>query len=780
MTYQIKYLYALILGTALTSSTLLAQLEAPSTIYVGDGRTNGFPNGEYYKFFSDQGGTNPITLSEYVFYRGSPYTFERISDNGHPFYLSDVPNTNGSYHYGALSIDLNSTDDIGPSDGIRPAESFSFTIPDGYSNTLHYYCTVFSHTPMVAALSIIDAPAPPVYLSDPTRLVITEVDRGNNYVEVTNFGTESGVLEQTTVITSILGDSVTLPAGTAFSAGETKDEEFTSSFSTVDHLQLIALDAQNADFWVPAADDLGKGSFYDQQAITDPVPDVAQGSIAIGLQTVVSNLSHLIGMVDPDDDTGRLFIYEQTGTVQVLNQNGSIEPNPLMDVTAQLVPLTGLFGEDAIGYDERGLLGVALSPEFSTNGTLYYYASFALPNEETSPAVAIDFTFDSGVVIDHHSVVIERTFTDSNSNGYFDSNDTFTERELLRFEQPLAEFFPLIGSNHNGGHLAFDNSGYLMVSIGDGGDRDDTGNGHGIIGNGADPSNIWGTIIRIDPNGTNSANRQYGIPVDNPFFGDATKLAEIFAYGLRNPWTFSQDPVTGTIYTSDSGQDTIQEVNVVTPGGNYGWRAKEGSFLFDPISGTIGSLFNAPSISGHIDPIVEYDHDQGYANVIGGSVYRGSLLPELNGLYICGDYGPFGPAPGELFYVDTNGPDAQLKRFQIGVADRALSSDVRGFSVDAHGEIYFVGNSDGQSSLYKIVPLAHLSMVLTDQVEVTIIGDEGSQLSLQHSSELSTINSGTSTELTGSTSVFEYTLEEVGEELFFKVTAEATADATAE
>ena len=123
MKYQIKYLYSLILGAALTSSTLFAQLEAPSTIYVGDGRTNGFANGEYYKFFSDQGGTNPINLSECVFYRGSSYSFERISDNGHPFYMSDVPKTNGSYHYGTLSIELNSAATIGRSDGIRRTES---------------------------------------------------------------------------------------------------------------------------------------------------------------------------------------------------------------------------------------------------------------------------------------------------------------------------------------------------------------------------------------------------------------------------------------------------------------------------------------------------------------------------------------------------------------------------------------------------------------------------------------------------------------------------------
>ena len=156
MSLRTKHLYILILGSVLAGPTLLAQLEAPSTIYVG----NGSFSGEYYNFYSDQEGTTPIILSEYVFYRGNPYTFERISDNGHPFYLSDVPKTNGSYHYGTLSILLSPSSGatIGQSDGIMPLESFSFTIPDGYSNTLHYYCTIPYHTRMVAALSIADAP----------------------------------------------------------------------------------------------------------------------------------------------------------------------------------------------------------------------------------------------------------------------------------------------------------------------------------------------------------------------------------------------------------------------------------------------------------------------------------------------------------------------------------------------------------------------------------------------------------------------------------------------
>jgi hypothetical protein len=307
-----------------------------------------------------------------------------------------------------------------------------------------------------------------------------------------------------------------------------------------------------------------------------------------------------------------------------------------------------------------------------------------------------------------------------------------------------------------------------MVAIGDGGDANDTGNGHVAIGNGADATNILGTLIRIDPYGNNSANGKYGIPSDNPFVNHPSYLPEIYAYGFRNPWTFSQDPATGAIYSSDSGQNTVQEVNRVLPGKNYGWRAKEGSFLFDPVTGTIGSLDNAPSIDGLEDPIVEYDHDQGYANIIGGHIYRGSLIPGLQGAYICGDYGPFQP-PGELFYVEGLNNTPTLKRFQIGVADRELLSDVRAFSVDAEGEIYFVGNSNGQSSLYKIVPLAHLDIsTATDEVELTVTGDEGSQITLEKSSDLDFTNSEDTAVLDGKLTQ-NYPLED---KAFFRVIAE--------
>lgn len=856
----------------------LAQQEAPATIYVG----NGYFSGEYYDFFSDAAGTSQINIADYVFYEGSTYTFERLSGvNNHPFYLSDIPNANGSYHYGELSFSIETTASISPTHGIQNGESFSFTIPENYQNEMHYYCTVFSHTSMVNELATREAPS---YV-EADRLIITEVKRADDMLEVTYFGTEAGALEQAVSITNVLGDAVVLAAGTAFEGGESK--LFSTTLAGSGHLMLAALDAMNPDYWVDGSGYSNWGLFFDQQRVADPVPDVEQGTIAIGLQTVTTNLSHPIGLVDPNDGSGRKFIFEQTGQVRVLEHDGSLAAAPFMDVSTNLIPLV----LDTIGYDERGLLGLVLDADFSANGTLYYYASVTT----NSPA---DYTFPSGTLIDHHSVVVERIYSDSNNNDLFDGSDTFSERELLRFEQPIANSFPFIGSNHNSGHLAFDTNGYLMVSIGDGGDRDDTGNGHGTIGNGADPSNIWGSIIRIDPAGDDGLNGQYGIPADNPFVNNSARseapatlyvgygyfsgeyydfysdaagnnrvymsdlvfyegstytfekiigsshpfylsdipngngsyhygtlsltlsssstisqsdgivagesfsvtiptdyqnelhyyctrsghtsmvgaiftaerpnLEEIYAYGLRNPWTFSQDPVSGIIYSADSGQDTVQEVNIIVSGGNYGWRAKEGSYLFDPISGTIGTLTNVPALAGLVDPLVEYDHGQGYANVIGGHVYRGSSMPALQGMYVCGDYGPFSP-PGELFYVDTTALEPVLKRFQIGAVDRELITDVRGFSLDAEGELYFVGNGNSQSGLYKIVPVLHMEMAVDNQIELTVTGDEGSTLSVVHAATVEELASGTTNAVISADGVMTYPIES---QRFFKAIAE--------
>ena len=137
-------------------TALNGQSPAPNTIYVG----NGYFNGEFYDFYSDREATNQIYINNYVFYKGSTYTFEKISGSGHPFYLSDVPNMSGnSYHLGTLSLQLESDNQISQFDGITSSESFTFTIPDNYTNQLHYYCTRILHTTMVNSLSVVDAPS---------------------------------------------------------------------------------------------------------------------------------------------------------------------------------------------------------------------------------------------------------------------------------------------------------------------------------------------------------------------------------------------------------------------------------------------------------------------------------------------------------------------------------------------------------------------------------------------------------------------------------------------
>ena len=226
-----KYFLNLMLVSSIITSALSAQTPAPSDIYVG----YGYFSGEYYDFFTDQAGSNQVNISDYIFYKGNTYTFHKISGYSHPFYLSDTPQSSGSYHLGTITLPVTSSATLSRFDGIVPGESMSITIPVTYSEQLHYFCTRIGHTTMVSALNVGD---PPSYLNS-TRLIITEVDRAADYIEVTYFGDDSGELEVDTTISNILGDSITLLAGSSFSAGQTK--EFVSSLSGAGHEQLIAL-----------------------------------------------------------------------------------------------------------------------------------------------------------------------------------------------------------------------------------------------------------------------------------------------------------------------------------------------------------------------------------------------------------------------------------------------------------------------------------------------------------------------------------------------------------
>ena len=251
----------------------------------------------------------------------------------------------------------------------------------------------------------------------------------------------------------------------------------------------------------------------------------------------------------------------------------------------------------------------------------------------------------------------------------------------------------------------------LYIALGDGGARDDEGTGHGPDGrgNGQDrsPGNVLGKILRIDPLGRSAANGQYGVPADNPFVG-LDGADEIFAFGFRNPFRMSFDHGTGALFAADVGQRDIEEVDLVVAGGNYGWPFKEGTFLFNgngvPNRGYSGD--NSPGVpSGMIDPIAQYDHDEG-TSVTGGFVYRGAALPELQGSYIFGDLtSNRAVVDGRFFQITPDGDLAEIVPTNND-ENRLL---ITGFGRDTQGELYVMGlqpNTAGTPAgvVYKLVP----------------------------------------------------------------------------
>jgi glucose/arabinose dehydrogenase len=410
---------------------------------------------------------------------------------------------------------------------------------------------------------------------------------------------------------------------------------------------------------------LGTGTRIDDP-IADPIP---KGTISIELETIIDGLVSPIGLATPDDGSNRLFIYDQRGAITIV-VNEDVFSTPFLDVGNRLVPARD-------NFDERGLLGLAFHPSFAENPRVYTYTSEPVEG-------AADFTtpLSTGEQFDHQSVIAEWTVDSGNP----DAIDPSTRRELLRIDQP--QF------NHNGGTIRFGPDGFLYIALGDGGRADDQGSGHVAGGNGQDFTNVYGTILRIDVDANNAANGQYGIPPGNPFVG-SDGVDEIYAYGFRNPFIFSFDSETGDLYVGDAGQNDIEEIDVVVAGGNHGWRLKEGSFFFDPAGaeedGIVTTVPVEPIPPGLIEPIAEYDHDDGTA-VIGGFVYRGLAIPGLRGRYVTGDFSRgFGAPDGRLFYLDEGGDLAELI---IGLDDRPLGLWLKGFGQDRNGEIYVMGTTE--------------------------------------------------------------------------------------
>jgi glucose/arabinose dehydrogenase len=422
---------------------------------------------------------------------------------------------------------------------------------------------------------------------------------------------------------------------------------------------------------------------------------ILQGGQRINLEPLASGLTAPNYGTFAPGDYNRLFVSDQDGILWAIHLDDGSK-SVFADLSGLLVPL-GAFGPGT--FDERGFLGVAFHPDYNSNGLLYTLTSEPVSGEA-------DFsTLPAGASANHQAVIREWQVPIPGDSASV--VDPASVRELLRIDEP--QF------NHNGGALNFGPDGMLYISLGDGGGRDDQGLGHGDSGNAQDLSNPLGSILRIDPLGSNSANGQYGIPADNPFVGMSAVVEEIFAYGFRNPFRFSFDMTTGDLYAGDVGQDDLEEVDVVIAGGNYGWNVKEGTFCFHP-NGTDPGFASGQSPCeneppGLIDPVAEYNTSDSLAEnedgraVVGGFVYRGSSIPGLEGRYLFGDFSQFTESgvnnAGRLFYLNKkdivkDNLVKNSKTFELALYGQdALGRSLLGFGQDASGELYVLANEVG-------------------------------------------------------------------------------------
>ena len=409
---------------------------------------------------------------------------------------------------------------------------------------------------------------------------------------------------------------------------------------------------------------------------------IGPSPIQIDLQAIATGLTAPVDLLPDPEVSDRFYVVDQAGKVHVIHQ-GLLQAEPFLDVSDRIVQPLGILGSfDVDDFDERGLLGLAFHPEFAGASHPDYHKVYTYTSEPVGgPA---DFTVDLPPdQINHQSVITEWQLDRSGRHV-----DPASARVLMRIDQP--QF------NHNGGAIAFGPDGYLYIALGDGGGANDTADGHGDQGNGQNINTVHGSILRIDPVAPEltpdrrdliSSNGSYRIPWDNPFVG-IEGIDEIYAYGFRNPYRFSFDKLSGMLIAGDVGQGLVEEINIVRKGLNYGWRIKEGDFLFDPEGSAVGLPFEDKSL---IDPVAQYDHDEGLS-VIGGYMYYGPQVPQLRAHYIFGDFSrSFIEPDGRLFVADLL--TGHIQELLIGNDSDNLNLYVKGIGQDHDGEVYVLASS---------------------------------------------------------------------------------------
>ena len=353
---------------------------------------------------------------------------------------------------------------------------------------------------------------------------------------------------------------------------------------------------------------------------------------SVQLQPVLSGLSGPVFVTNAGDGTNRLFVVEQSGTIRVA-QPGATTHTLFLDITARV-------GCTFPGCGERGLLGLAFHPYYENNGRFFVYYTRAA---------------DGALQIAEYHV--------SAANPNIANT---AEIPILTIPHPDAE-------NHNGGTIAFGPDGYLYIAPGDG------GGGNDVPNNAQNINQLLGKVLRIDIDHANGA-LPYSSPATNPFFGATPGLDEIYALGLRNPFRFSFDRGTGQLYLGDVGQGAWEEIDIITLGGNYGWRVFEGMHCTgnDP---AICDSMSPCNINGYTCPIFEYSSEPTASrSVTGGVVYRGPAGTLPTGAYVFVDF-----FTGDITMLQGTTPTL--------VADTSLN--ISSFGEDEAGEIYVTGLTTG-------------------------------------------------------------------------------------
>lgn len=357
------------------------------------------------------------------------------------------------------------------------------------------------------------------------------------------------------------------------------------------------------------------------------------GTVSLAFEPVASGLGALTYLTAPPGDNARLFLLEQSGRIRIV-KNGVLVTTPFLDIHTLVT-----------NGSEQGLLGMAFYPDYATSGRFI-----------------VSYTSPTGAMSGGQSILARYTVSADP-----DVANPTADRILLTVDQPY--------TNHNGGMITFGPDGLLYFGLGDGGSGGDP------QGTGQNRTDLLGSMLRINVSGAGN----YTIPVSNPYATSATFRHELWNYGLRNPWRFTFDRLTGDLYIADVGQDRVEEVDVAPAasggGENYGWNEAEGNECYT--SGCNLNLYVAPEVT--------YTHSDGCA-VIGGYVYRGSAIPALAGTY---------------FYTDECGGWMRSFRWSAGAVTDPLSwpalstGSPQSMGEDAQGELYIV---TGGGSAYRIVP----------------------------------------------------------------------------